>query len=187
MVAPFGPTVGLRSMWRGSTRKGDPGQKRTSWATQLRKEADFGGALDSSSEHFSERAGSGESEALGANLGHALGACCVGAGNMDTRIDGARDESSRRTSASQSPSSSSTGCLGAVSARDACRRSWERAMMRARMRSPRWTVSRCSSEYDGDPRRTVARRLVDGLRPLARLIRSPCGWACRDPGLCRPV
>ena len=37
-------------------------------------------------------------------------------------------------------------------------------MMRARMRSPRRTVSRCSGEYDGDPSSAVARRLIDGLR-----------------------
>ena len=37
-------------------------------------------------------------------------------------------------------------------------------MIRARMRSPRRTVSRCLSEQDGDPRFAGARRLVNGLR-----------------------
>ena len=37
-------------------------------------------------------------------------------------------------------------------------------MMRAKMRSPRRTVSRCSAEQYGDSRFAVARRLVDGLR-----------------------
>ena len=37
-------------------------------------------------------------------------------------------------------------------------------MMRARMRSPRRTVSRCSAEQDGAPRFVVAQRWVDGLR-----------------------
>ena len=35
---------------------------------------------------------------------------------------------------------------------------------RARMRSPRRTVSRCSSGQDSGPRFGVARRLVDGFR-----------------------
>ena len=39
--------------------------------------------------------------------------------------------------------------------------------MRARMRSPRRIVSRCSGEYVGDPRFAVARRLVGGFSPLA--------------------
>ena len=58
-------------------------------------------------------------------------------------------------------------------------------MMRARMRSPRWTVSRCSAEYDGDPRSGVVRRLSRGLRPLALLIPLPLwlglSWARSQP------
>ena len=58
----------------------------------------------------------------------------------------------------QSPSSSSAVGLGAAPDRDASRRRWARAMIRARMRRPRRTVSRCSAEC------AVVRRLVDGLR-----------------------
>ena len=38
LAHPFG----LRPMWQGSTRKWDLGEKRTSWANQLCKQADFG-------------------------------------------------------------------------------------------------------------------------------------------------
>ena len=179
--------VGRRSMWRGSTGKWDDGEKRTSWATQLRKEADFGVRRTAPVNTFLKGRVPARVRSSMRNWATPTGACWVGAGNMDARTDGALDERSSRTSAAQSPSTSSAGGLGAVSARDACRRRWERAMMRARIRSPRWTVSRCSAEYDGEPRSTEFRRLVDGLCPSALLIRSLCGSACRGPGLCRPV
>ena len=46
--------------------------------------------------------------------------------------------------ASQASSSSFADGLGEAENRDACRRRWARAIMRARMRRPRSSVSRCS-------------------------------------------
>ena len=54
-------------------------------------------------------------------------------------------------SAAQSPSSPSAVGLGEVTARDAWRRRWARAIIRARMRSPRRTVSRSSAECAAPP------------------------------------
>ena len=46
-------------------------------------------------------------------------------------------------------------------------------MMRARMRSPRWTVSRCSAEYDGDPRSAEFWRSVGGVSVRWRFSSAP--------------
>ena len=46
----------------------------------------------------------------------------------------------------------------------------QQLLMRARMRSPRRTVSRCSAEKIADPRSAVALRFVDRFRPLSLLI-----------------
>lgn len=68
------------------------------------------------------------------------------------------------------PASPSFGVSGSVSARSACLRRWARVIIRAMIRSPRWTVSLSSAEYVGDARSAVVWRSVGGLRLLVLLI-----------------
>ena len=86
--------------------------------------------------------------------------CAIGVVGMGPTCAEARNPGQ---SAAQSPSSPSAGGSGAAPDRDARRRRWARAITRAKMRSPRRIVSRCSAECAGGPRFAVARRLVNGL------------------------